>query len=87
MSKECTRGTLRIILFTKTELEVHMSRSFEPLHTGSGQECEAAMGDIVYLVKRPGYEFVLTVPTARPHCLNWGQTCFQVRLRDQHSGP
>jgi hypothetical protein len=42
------------------------------------------IGDIVYLVRRPGYEFVLTVPPGWPHGLHGGLALFQLHFRGQH---
>jgi hypothetical protein len=63
-----------------------MSRPFKPLHADSDQARDRHLGDVVYLVKRPGYEFVLTVLKAGSQCLKGERVFFQGLFRDQHGG-
>jgi hypothetical protein len=63
-----------------------MSGSSKPLRADVDREREAVIGDIVYLVRRSRYEFVLTVPQGWPHGLDGGRVLFQAHFRDQHDG-
>jgi hypothetical protein len=63
-----------------------MTRSPEHLDTDCDQERDAHTRQIVYLVRRPGYEFVFSVPTTRVADLSGEQARFQARFRDQQQG-
>ena len=39
---------------------------------------------VMYLVKRPSYEFSLAIPEDRPPFLSANRGLFQLRLKDQH---
>jgi hypothetical protein len=50
------------------------------------RERDASTHQLVYLVRRPGYEFVLSVPTTQVAHLSGEQARFQARFREQHQG-
>jgi hypothetical protein len=39
-----------------------MNQSFDPLHTNASQKQELQPYHVVYLVKRPAYEFIFAIP-------------------------
>ena len=49
--------------------------------TDFDQERDANMYEIVYLIKRPGYEFVFSVPTAHTADVSDASALFQLRFR------
>jgi hypothetical protein len=61
-----------------------MAQSSEHLDTDSNRERDANTYQVVYLIRRSGYEFVLSVPTVRAAYLSGAQARFQVRFRDPH---
>lgn len=61
-----------------------MTQSSEHLDTGFDQERDANMYQILYLLKRPGYEFVFSVPTAQTADLSDPPALFQLRFRKSH---
>jgi len=61
-----------------------MTHSPEHLDTGFDQERDANMYQIVYLIKRPGYEFVFLVPTDQTADLSDAPALFQLRFRKSH---
>ena len=61
-----------------------MTPSPEHLDTDFDWECDANMYQIVYLIKRPGYEFVLLVPTAHTTDLSDASGIFQLRFWKPH---
>jgi len=52
--------------------------------TDFDREHEAHMYEIVYVIKRPGYEFALSVPTAHTADLSEASARFQLRFRGAH---
>ena len=58
-----------------------MPQSPEPLDADFDRERAANTYEIVYLIKRPGYEFVFSVPTA---ALSDASALFQLRFRKLH---
>ena len=58
----------------------------KPLRTDVDREHEAMRGDIVYLARRPRYEFVLTVSPEWPHGPHRGRVFCQVHFRGRHDG-
>ena len=54
------------------------------LGTDFDQERDANMYEIVYLIKRPGYEFVYSVPTAHTADGSDAPALFQLRFRQPH---
>jgi len=63
-----------------------MIRSPEHLDTDFDRERDANTYQMMYLVKRPGYEFVFSVPIMRIADLSGEQARFQIRFRGQHQG-
>ena len=61
-----------------------MTQSREHLGTDSDRERDAQMYEVVYLIKRPGYEFVFSVPTTRSADLSDALGLFQLRFRKPH---
>ena len=61
-----------------------MTQPSEHLDTDSDRERDADMYQVIYLIRRSGYEFVLSVPTTRAAYLSGAQARFQVRFRDPH---
>ena len=61
-----------------------MTQSPEHLDTDFDRERDANMYEIVYLIKRPGYEFVFSVPTTRIADLSDVSALFQLRFRKPH---
>jgi hypothetical protein len=61
-----------------------MTQSPEHLDTDFYRERDADMYQIVYLIKRPAYEFVLSVPTAPAVDLSGAEALFQLRFRQLH---
>jgi hypothetical protein len=61
-----------------------MTRSPEPLDTDSDREREGHRYQVVYLVKRSGYEFVFSVPTTHAAYHSSEQALFQARFPGQH---
>jgi hypothetical protein len=39
---------------------------------------------VMYLAKRPSYEFVLAIPEDHPHLLNADRALVQMRFKEQH---
>jgi hypothetical protein len=52
------------------------------LDTDFDRERDANMYQVVYLVRRPGYEFVFSVPTTHAAYLSGAQALLQVRFRE-----
>jgi hypothetical protein len=63
-----------------------MNWSPEPLDTDSGREGEGHRYQVVYLAKRSGYEFVLSVPATHAAYRRSEQALFQARFQGQHQG-
>jgi hypothetical protein len=63
-----------------------MTRSSEPLDSDFDRVRDASAHQIVYLVRRPGYEFVLSIATTRVTNPSGEQARFQARFGDQHQG-
>jgi hypothetical protein len=63
-----------------------MTRSSEHLDTDVDRERDASAHQVVYLVRRPGYEFVLSIPATRVADPSGEQARFQARFGDQHQG-
>jgi hypothetical protein len=61
-----------------------MTQSPEHFGTDFDGEREAKLYEIVYLIKRPEYEFVFSVPTAHPADLREASALFQLRFRKPH---
>jgi hypothetical protein len=61
-----------------------MPLSPEHLDTDFDRARDANMYQIVYLIKRPGYEFVLSVPTAYNADLSDAPAIFQLRFQKPH---
>ncbi len=61
-----------------------MTQSYEHLDTDCGRGRDADMYQIVYMIKRPGYEFVLAVPTAPTADPSGAEALFQLRFRQLH---
>jgi hypothetical protein len=61
-----------------------MSQSPEHFGTDFDEEREAKLYEVVYLIKRPGYEFAFSVPTAHPADLRETSALFQLRFRKPH---
>ncbi len=55
----------------------HRDTDFERAHDAHGYE-------IVYVIKRPGYEFALAVPTAHTADVSEASARFQLRFRGAH---
>jgi hypothetical protein len=63
-----------------------MTPTPEHLDTDFHRERDADSFQVVYLVKRPGYEFVFCIPTTRAAYLSNEQAFFQIRFRDWPPG-
>lgn len=61
-----------------------MTQSPEHLDIGFDRERDANMYQIVYLIRRPGYEFVFSIPTAQTADLSDAPALFQLRFRKSH---
>jgi hypothetical protein len=61
-----------------------MTQSPEHPDTDSDRERDAQMYEIVYVIKRPGYEFVFSVPTIPSAGLSNVSGLFQLRFRKPH---
>jgi hypothetical protein len=61
-----------------------MTQSREHLGTDSDRERDAQMYEVVYLIKRPGYEFVFSVPATRSAGLGDALGLFQLRFQKPH---
>ena len=61
-----------------------MTQCGEHSDTGCNREPDAHMYEIVYVIKRPGYEFVFSVPTARTADLTDVSPRLQLRFRTPH---
>jgi hypothetical protein len=58
-----------------------MTESSKHLDTDFDRECDAKMHEIVYLIKRPGYEFAFSVPTAPLADLSHASPLFRLRFQ------
>ncbi len=63
-----------------------MTRSSKHLDSDFDREGDANAHQVVYLVRRPGYEFVLSIPTTRVADPGGEQARFQARFGDQQQG-
>jgi hypothetical protein len=61
-----------------------MTRCAEHRDTDFDREHDAQMYEIVYVIKRPGYEFYLSVPTAHTSDMSDASARFQLRFRGSH---
>lgn len=62
-----------------------MSKCSKSLHTNTHQGDDVLpLDDIVYLVKRPGYAFMLILPKACSHQVEKGRLNGSVRFLDRH---
>lgn len=61
-----------------------MTGSPEHLDPDSNRERDADKFQVVYLAKRPDYEFVFTIPTRQAALFSGEQGFLQVRFRDRH---
>jgi hypothetical protein len=61
-----------------------MTPCAEHRDTDFDREHDAHMYEIVYVIKRPGYEFVLSVPAAHTTDLTDASARFQLRFRGPH---
>jgi len=61
-----------------------MTQCDEHLDTDFDRQRDANMYEIVYVIKRPGYEFVLSVPTAQTAAAGDASGLFQLRFRKPH---
>ena len=61
-----------------------MTQCTEHPDTDFDREHDANMYEIVYLIKRPGYEFVFSVPTAHTADVSDASALFQLRFRKPH---
>ena len=61
-----------------------MTQRAEHLDADFDRERDANMYEIVYLIKRPGYEFVFSVPTAHTADVSDASALFQLRFRKPH---
>jgi hypothetical protein len=61
-----------------------MTQSTGHLDTDFDRERNANMYEIVYVIKRPGYEFVFSVPTAHSADGSDASALFQLRFRKPH---
>jgi hypothetical protein len=58
-----------------------MTQCVEPSDTNCNRESDAHMYETVYMIKRPGYEFVFSVPTAQTADITALPPRFQLRFR------
>jgi hypothetical protein len=58
-----------------------MLQSHKHLDSDFDRECDAKMYEIVYLIKRPGYEFAFSLPTAPLADLSHTSPLFRLRFR------
>jgi hypothetical protein len=58
-----------------------MTQYGEPSDTDCNRESDVHMYETVYMTKRPGYEFVFSVPTARTADITDVSPRFQLRFR------
>ena len=63
-----------------------MTGSPDPINADSDRERDAHAYQVVYLAKRPTYEFIFAVPEAQPPDLNEGSAVFQVHSRHRPQG-
>jgi hypothetical protein len=63
-----------------------MTQSPKHLDRDIDRECDAQMYEIVYLVKRPGYECAFSVPTSPLADLSHASPLFRLRFRTPHQG-
>ncbi len=63
-----------------------MTRSPEPLDADFDRERDANAYQVVYLVKRPTYEFIYAVPATQTPSPSGRPAVFQVRVRNQPQG-
>ena len=61
-----------------------MTQCTEHPDTDFDRERDANMYEIVYLIKRPGYEFVFSIPTAPTANLSDASALFQLRFGKPH---
>ena len=61
-----------------------MTQCAEHPDTDFDRERDANMYEIVYSIKRPGYEFVFSVPTAHTAGVSDASALFQLRFRKPH---
>jgi hypothetical protein len=61
-----------------------MLQSHQHLNSDFDRECDAKMYEIVYLIKRPAYEFAFSVPTAPLADLSHASPLFRLRFRKTH---
>ena len=61
-----------------------MTQRAEHLDTDFGWERDANRYEIVYVIKRPGYEFVFSVPTAHTADVSAPPPLFRLRFRTPH---
>jgi hypothetical protein len=61
-----------------------MYQSPEPLDSNVSREHELQRYHVVYLVKRPAYEFIFAVPKTPPLLSSAKQAFFQVHFRPQN---
>ncbi len=58
----------------------------EHLDTDFNRERDADMFQVVYLVKRSGYELAFSIPTTHPDYLSGAQAFAQIRFWDRRQG-
>jgi hypothetical protein len=63
-----------------------MTQCAEHLDTDFDRQRDANMYEIVYVIKRPGYEFVFSVPTAHTADVSDAPALFQLRFGKSHQG-
>ena len=63
-----------------------MTRSPEPIDADADRERDGNPYQVVYLVKRPTYEFIYAVPATQTPSPSGRPAVFQVRVRNQPQG-
>ena len=63
-----------------------MTRSPEPIDGDSDEDPHANAYQVVYLVKRPTYEFILAIPETQTPSHSERPAVFQVHFRNQPQG-
>jgi hypothetical protein len=63
-----------------------MTQSLEHLDADFGRERDDNLYQMVYLTRRPGYEFAFSVPTTHAAYLSGAQALFHVRFRKPPQG-
>jgi hypothetical protein len=63
-----------------------MTRSSEPIDGDSDRERDGNSYQVVYLVKRPTYEFIYAVPEVQAPSPSGSAAVFQVHVRNQPQG-